>query len=128
MPEVTFVGTGEAFDPDLPNTSVLYRGARTLLLDCGYSVPHAFWKLHRDPELLDGIYISHWHGDHSYGLPALLLWTREHGRSRPIEVLGGPGIGDWLNKLLELAYPGSTGKPGTAIVPVELAPGKVLNW
>ena len=35
---VTFVGTGEALDPDLPNTSLLVQGERTLLLDCGYAV------------------------------------------------------------------------------------------
>jgi ribonuclease BN (tRNA processing enzyme) len=41
MSELTFIGTGEATDPDLPNTSLLYRGARTVLLDCGTSVPPA---------------------------------------------------------------------------------------
>lgn len=128
MPEITCVGTGEAFDPDLPNTSILYEGERRLLLDCGYAVPRAFWNLTRDPELLDGIYISHIHADHAFGLPALLLWMRELGRVRPIEVIGGPGIGNWLTKLLELAYPGSSAREGCAISPRELAPGEVLNW
>jgi ribonuclease BN (tRNA processing enzyme) len=128
MPEITFIGTGEAFDPDLPNTSLLYRGARTLLVDCGYSVPHAFWRLHRDPNLLDGIYISHVHADHSYGLPALLLWMREMGRSRPIELLGGPGTERWLEKMLELAYPGSSKREGCAITAVEVSPGQRFDW
>jgi hypothetical protein len=39
MSELVFVGTGEALDPALPNTSLLYRGPRALLLDCGYAVP-----------------------------------------------------------------------------------------
>ena len=107
MAAVTFVGTGEAFDPALPNTSLLYRGSRTLLLDCGFSIPHAFWRICQDADLLDAVYITHLHADHSFGLPALLLWMREEGRSRSLQVIGGPGVDGWLNKLLELGYPGS---------------------
>jgi ribonuclease Z len=128
MADVTFVGTGEAFDPALPNTSLLYRGARTLLLDCGFSIPHAFWRLSRDADLLDAIYITHLHADHSFGLPALLLWMREEGRSRPLEVVGGPGVEAWLKKLLELGYPGAY-QPAKCypIVPRELAEGDCLE-
>lgn len=99
-----FVGTGEAADPDLPNTSLLFKGRRTLLLDCGYSVPQALWRLTTDPDLLDGIVISHRHADHCFGLPGLLLWLRESGRSRPITVFGGPGVNGWLEQLTDLAY------------------------
>jgi ribonuclease Z len=125
MALVTFVGTGEAFDPVLPNTSLLYRGSKTLLLDCGYSIPHAFWRLSRDPDLLDAVYITHLHADHSFGLPALLLWMREAGRTRPLQVVGGPGVNQWLKKLLELGYPGSYGPENCyPIVTSPLLPGR----
>ncbi len=126
MPEVTIVGSGEAFDPELPNTSVLYRGALTLLVDCGYAVPHAFWRLSRDPSLLDAIYFTHIHADHSFGLPALVLWMAEEGRTRPLELIGAPGVGKWLEKLLELGYPGAYEKC-FPLRPVELAPGETLE-
>jgi ribonuclease Z len=127
MRELTFVGTGEAFDPALPNTSLLYSGRKTLLLDCGYSIPHAFWQISTDPSLLDAIYISHIHADHSFGLPSLLLWMRIHGRQRPLKIIGSPGVGVWLEKLTQLAYPGSF-PPGEmfAMEPTEIAPDRPL--
>ena len=102
-----FVGTGEALDPALPNTSVLLRGPSTLLFDCGYAVPHAFWRHCDDVRALDGIFVSHAHADHCFGLPALLLWMRLGGRERPLTLLCGPGTADKLEAVLELGYPGS---------------------
>ncbi|MEZ4219381.1 MAG: MBL fold metallo-hydrolase [Polyangiaceae bacterium] len=127
MAQLTFVGTGEAFDPALPNTSLLYRGSQTLLVDCGFSVPHALWRISEDPSLIDAIYISHIHADHSFGLPALLLWMRIFGRKKPLRVIGGPGTPRWLTKLLELGYPACY-EPGKCfdIVAEELAPGEQI--
>lgn len=128
MGTLTFVGTGEAFDPDLPNTSLLWRGTRTLLFDCGYRVPHALWALSRDPDLLDGIYVTHPHADHSFGLPALLLSMRLEGRTRPLTVLGGPGVGRWLDRLCDLGYPGMLGKSPFPVLTAEVSPRRPLAW
>jgi ribonuclease BN (tRNA processing enzyme) len=126
MSELVFVGTGEALDPALPNTSLLYRGPRALLLDCGYAVPHAFWRISQDVNLLDGVWISHGHADHCFGLPALLLWMRLGGRERALTVFGGPGSRARLEQVLELGYPGSyAASKCYPISFVELEPGGV---
>jgi ribonuclease BN (tRNA processing enzyme) len=65
----------------------------------------------RDPNLLDAIYITHLHADHSFGLPALLLWMREAGRERGLPIIGGSGVARWLTRLLDLGYPGSYERP-----------------
>lgn len=127
MSELTFIGTGEAVDPDLPNTSLLYRGARTVLLDCGYSVPQALWRFTQDPDLIDAIFVSHRHADHCFGLPGLFLWLHEAGRRRPLTVIGGVGLEPWLAHLFEFAYPGLLSKAGAFdIALAELPPGSAF--
>ncbi|NUN15843.1 MAG: ribonuclease Z, partial [Myxococcales bacterium] len=129
MAKLTFIGTGEAFDPELPNTSVLYTGSKNILVDCGFSVPHAFWRITHDPNLLDAIYITHIHADHTFGLPALLLWMRIAGRTRPLRIFGGSGVGTWLSRLLALAYPGAY-EPNKCfpIEPVPIRPRIGFVW
>jgi ribonuclease Z len=125
-PALIFVGTGEALDPELPNTSLLVRAAQTLLLDCGYAVPHALWRLTRDVDELDAVWISHVHADHVFGLPALLMWMRLGGRERPLTLLGGPGSAAALAQVLELGYPGSFAPHKCfPIHYVELRPGEL---
>ncbi|MCO4760087.1 MAG: ribonuclease Z [Myxococcales bacterium] len=104
---LVFVGVGDATDPQHPNTSLWLDGAHSLLLDCGYSVPQAFWQHCTDPNRLDGIWLSHGHADHCFGLPGLLLWMRTSGRTKPLHVLSAGDVQPHLKQVLELGYPGS---------------------
>ena len=111
MIEVVFLGVGEAFDEVLPNTSLLIRcGAETspvtLLLDCGFTAPPQFWREEPAVDALDGIWISHFHGDHFLGLPALLVRFREEGRNKALTLIGQKGIESFTRKAVDLAYPG----------------------
>jgi ribonuclease BN (tRNA processing enzyme) len=108
--EITFLGVGEAFDEDLPNTSLLVRTHHesrpvTLLLDCGYSVPSSYWQLGLQAESLDGIWISHFHADHAFGLPALLVRFWEEKRKKDLHILGQKGVESFVQSCLDLAYP-----------------------
>lgn len=111
MIEVVFLGVGEAFDENLPNTSVLVRCGEknsrvTLLLDCGFTAAQQFWREEPDGDRLDGVWISHFHGDHFLGLPALLVRFWEEGREKALTFLGQKGIDQIIRKSLDLAYPG----------------------
>ena len=108
--EITFLGVGEAFDENLPNTSLLIRTEYqekpvTVLLDCGYSVPPRFWQLGLNVETLDAIWISHFHADHAFGLPPLLVRFWEEKRTKDLHILGQKGIESFVLKCLDLAYP-----------------------
>ncbi len=129
MIEVIFLGVGEAFDEEFPNTSILihYRVGTspvTLLLDCGFTAPPQFWREEPEADILDGIWISHFHGDHCLGLPALLVRFWEEGRSKVLTLLGQKGIDTFTRKSLDLAYPGIYERLGFPIRFLEVEPKK----
>ncbi|UCG14580.1 MAG: ribonuclease Z [Deltaproteobacteria bacterium] len=130
--EIIFLGVGEAFDESVPNTSMLLTTqsegrAVTLLLDCGYSVPPRFWQQGLDAETLDGIWISHFHADHTFGLPALLVRFWEQRRSGELYILGQQGIESFVRKCLDLAYPNFYPRLRFGLRFKEVEPGKTVQ-
>lgn len=125
---IVFLGVGEACDPACGNTALEVRTSGvSLLLDCGFSVPHRYFALERSADALDACYISHLHGDHVFGLPLLLLRLAEMGRSKPLLLLGPAGLAEHAARLLELAYPGFTARLPFAREYLEMAPGTPLE-
>lgn len=130
--EITFLGVGEAFDENIPNTSMLVRTdiegkSVTLLLDCGYSVPPRFWQLGLHPDTLDGIWISHFHADHGFGLPALLVRFWEEKRKKGLYLLGQKGIESFVLRCLDLAYPNFLPRLSFALQFQEIEPGEPVT-
>lgn len=107
MPSLEFMGVGAATGFAQGETSVLYRGRATVLVDCGPQIPAAVAKSLPDPEALDAIYVTHRHGDHCFGLGALLLWLRLSERKRPLCLCAEASTLDCLKQLLEIGYPGA---------------------
>ena len=121
---VRFLGTGEAFDAR-PHTSLLLRTDRaTLLLDCGAFVPPELWRAEPAAEALDGIWISHLHADHVFGLAALLGRAWEEERRRPLTLLGAQGVRDAVEDLLDRGYPGLRRRFAFPLEEVVVEPGQ----
>lgn len=109
--KIVFLGVGEAFDENYPNTSILVSTNKTkLLLDCGYSIPQQLWKYNPDKDFLDAVYISHCHADHYFGLPAVLLRMWEDGRKKPLALICQRGYRKTIEDMIEIAYPGFSEK------------------
>ena len=130
--EVYFLGVGEAFDENEPNTSILVRGQTpkgqsTLLLDCGFSLPPQFWKQMLLADELDGIWISHFHGDHTLGLPALIVRFWEEGRQKPLMIMGQKGIEEYVHRLVDVAYQGFIDKLQFPLGFLEIEPGRPVE-
>jgi ribonuclease BN (tRNA processing enzyme) len=124
---LTVVGSGDAFGSGGRfNTCFQVESASaTLLIDCGASSLVALKACGIDPNGLDGVILSHLHGDHFGGLPFLLMDAQYlSGRQRPFLVAGPPGTRKRLDASLELLYPGSvTTKWRFAWEVVEIDPG-----
>lgn len=127
--KIVFLGVGEAFDENIPNNShLLITEKTTLLLDCGLTGAPQVWKFNPDPNILDAIYITHWHADHYFGLPGLLLRMWEEGRTKPITIISRKGFKDQFAKLMEIAYADFYEKFKFEVNIIEVEESKEINF
>jgi ribonuclease BN (tRNA processing enzyme) len=122
------LGVGEAFDAPLGNTSVLLTAESRLLLDCGYAVPAALWAHNGGPDFLDGIYLSHAHGDHYFGIPPVLGRLWEQGRTRELAILTQESVFAKVKDAMELAYPGILAQCKFPVRHIPTTPGAPVRW
>lgn len=109
--KLTIVGSGDAFGSGgRCNTCFWLETARgTLLVDFGASAPPALKGRGLDPNRVDGIVLSHLHGDHFGGLPFLLLdYQFTLRRDRPLLIAGPPGTKARIDAAMEAFFPKST--------------------
>jgi len=103
--ELCFLGTGNAFAPQRYWSSFLLNGL--YLFDCPPTALAHLKKLGRRPEDIRAVFITHFHGDHFFGLPFLLL---EYGeltpRSEDFFMVGPAQIQDKLEGVTEVGFPG----------------------
>jgi ribonuclease BN (tRNA processing enzyme) len=105
---LTIVGSGDAFGSGGRfNTCFWLKTARaTLLVDCGASSLVALKALGLDHDQVDGIILSHLHGDHFGGLPFLLLDAQlVMRRTRPLTIAGPPGSRARIEAAIEVFFP-----------------------
>ncbi|MBV9327197.1 MAG: MBL fold metallo-hydrolase [Chloroflexi bacterium] len=96
------------------------RGHR-LLLDCGMTALTSLGKIGIDPAEIDGVVISHLHGEHFGGLPLLLLDTTLRPRSRPLTIAGPAATRQRVEQALAIF--GWASAPIDAAIFVPLEPG-----
>jgi len=101
--DLTFIGTGNAFAPT--------RYWSSFLLDdrCLFDAPPTLLahlkKLGKDPREIEVAFISHFHGDHFFGLPFILLEYAELApRTKDLTIVGPPGVAGRLRALTDLAF------------------------
>jgi ribonuclease BN (tRNA processing enzyme) len=125
---VTFAGCGDAFGSGGRFQPCIQLrgpgGAAPVLLDCGATSLTALKRSGLDPGEIAAVFVSHLHGDHFGGLPFLILNEQFGRRSRPLTVVGPPGMAGRLGELMECMFPGSsTVTRRFAVVVAELRPG-----
>jgi ribonuclease Z len=123
---VTFLGTGEAFDRERFNTSILVEDGVTIAIDCGYSSILPLLRACRRPDL---VFLTHFHPDHCAGLPRLIMQGRYEKWKEPLRVVGGRGTVDKVNQLFDVLYHRTflDDLPFILLV-VEVGPGEVVPF
>jgi ribonuclease BN (tRNA processing enzyme) len=74
-----------------------------LLLDGGAPLLPHMHRIGIDPGAIDVVFLTHFHGDHTLGLPPFVL-HRVFVDRRPLIFVGPPGIADHLEKLWEISW------------------------
>jgi ribonuclease BN (tRNA processing enzyme) len=108
--KVRFLGSGDAFGSGgrFQTCIHLESGAGQLLLDCGASSLIAMRRFGVDPQAIDAVILSHLHGDHFGGVPFMILDGQFKRRTRPLIVVGPPGVEARVRATMEALFPGST--------------------
>lgn len=107
MIDVTLIGTSAAAPtPERALSCMALKcGGHTLLFDCGDGTQSALMKAHVSPLSLDAVCLTHFHGDHIFGLPGLLQSMGLHGRTQPLLLITPEGDDDLMQALMTLSAP-----------------------
>jgi ribonuclease BN (tRNA processing enzyme) len=92
--KVTAIGTGRfAFDDGRANQSILIEYKDTgIMVDCGATTPYLMKKTCIKYDRVDYIFLTHYHGDHTAGIPYisldLLVNPDTPKRDKPLTIIG----------------------------------------
>lgn len=104
MIKITFLGTSAQIPTAERNhTAILlsYHG-ENILVDCGEGTQRQFRKAKLNPCKVNKILITHWHGDHVFGLPGLISTFDHSGYNKTLYIYGPKGIRKFLDVFLGL--------------------------
>jgi ribonuclease Z len=106
--ELLFLGTSSGTPTRTRNVSGLAlmagHGKAWYLVDCGEGTQHRVLRTPLSLHGLAGVFITHVHGDHCYGLPGLLASAGLQGRTDPLDIVAPEGIEAWLSTTFSLTH------------------------
>lgn len=121
MIDICLLGSGATLPtPERGLSAAILRcGGRAILFDCGEGTQCALRREHFSPVKIDLIALSHYHGDHIFGLPGLLQTMSCMERTNPLYITGPDGLAEAMEPVLRLA--------GVQCYDIVLLPGKNIG-
>jgi ribonuclease Z len=122
--DIVFLGTSASAPTAgrAPNAVLVRRGGDRLLFDCAEGTQRQLMRSSLGLPDLDEIYLTHYHADHTLGLPGLLKTFSLRGRDVPLTVYGPPGLRELFTDLRRVF-----GKVTYPLETVEVRPGDALE-
>lgn len=104
MLKITLIGTGGTMPlPERALASLAVSvGGHNILFDCGEGTQVAAKNAGISLFKIDLICLTHYHGDHIFGLPGLLQTMGSLGRLEPVHITGPEGLYDIMKPMLML--------------------------
>jgi len=101
--EVTFLGTSSMVPTKDRNQSAVFIRYRNegILVDCGEGTQRQFKQKKIPLTKITKILITHWHGDHVFGLPGVLSTLGASGYSKTLEIYGPKGTKRYFDSMLK---------------------------
>jgi ribonuclease BN (tRNA processing enzyme) len=106
-----FVGSGDAFGSGGRFNTCFHvtGGDAAVLVDCGASSMIAMNRFGIERNAIDLILLTHFHADHSGGVPFFILEAQYVSRrTRPLTIAGPPLLKEWFVRAMETAFAGSS--------------------
>ncbi len=103
MIEITFLGTSCMQPTKNRNHSgfLLQSGTENILFDCGEGIQRQMRIAGLKPAKITRILISHWHGDHVFGIPGLLSSMGADQAEHVVKIYGPKGSKTYLQHLFK---------------------------
>ncbi len=104
MIKLTFLGTAGQMPSARRNHSsmLLNYDGENILVDCGEGTQRQFRKARLNPCKVTRLLITHWHGDHVFGIPGFLSTLALSGYNKTLYIYGPRGTKSFMNDLLKV--------------------------
>ena len=106
--EITFLGTSSGVPTRSRNVSSialrLPQKAEVWLLDCGEGTQHQLLRSDLKSSQIRRIFVTHMHGDHTFGLMGAIASSGLAGNAQKIDIYGPPGLKEYLETCAKYSY------------------------
>lgn len=128
MIKLTFLGTSGAIPTKKRNhTSMLLKySGENILIDCGEGTQRQFKHIKGSAQKLTRLLITHWHGDHTLGIPGLFQTLSFSDYNKTLMIYGPKGIKKQIANVLK-AFPSVMNIVADVKIKVEEVSGKFLE-
>ena len=100
--KITFLGTSAMVptrERNQPSILINYK-TENILLDCGENIQRQLKLINFSSAKITKLLITHWHGDHSLGIPGLIQSMAENNYSKTLEIYGPKSTRNFMNKVI----------------------------